>query len=594
MKNEIKVTEKANQSRSATIGGGKYQVYVLNEDGTIAYESGLKKNLILNPAIDDYVSSNATSSFDQLMRYGFCGTGNTPNSEVKANSLYTQAGDQVTRSSGTANFVANDVDNMIKFGSGEEARIVTVNSGTVITVDRLQTVTTPASVTVYNTKRTALDSQVAYTETRMAPPVGEFFQYTVVDVTDADYPRVTLHQSYLFTAAQTENNTITELGVGLHYNKPTFSRIVLDDPVILGPGQQLGFKYQMTSSYDFTPTDNVPFDITGWPVEYNTAGIVDNGDGTAEITVAPSAGDTHHYQVGGNVIISGAQRVKRPIASITSTATEFTLTTSVDHQFTTGDDVEILGVIPNSYNGGWVVASTPTTTTLTITSALNAGAGSGGTIREADPITWWNGEHEVTAIDALNNTITVSIPSGIAEAGDGGVITNSDLCEIVNKGIFGTFFTPTYYSNDIFGTDINAGGFSRYTGQMDHQTSGSYCNQIMVYVQGYDTRIYNGFYQIPSFPNGQNPVPYNVTDTARDLSQTYVPGSFTSYYTKTFSVSDINYDNIKQILIGWDGFSGGMNKQHVFSMWFHEPQKKTGEYTLTFNYSIKMFRTLED
>jgi hypothetical protein len=85
------------------------------------------------------------------------------------------------------------------------------------------------------------------------------------------------------------------------------------------------------------------------------------------------------------------------ITSYSSTATDFEVTTASAHSLTTGDYVKIEGASVSSYNGIWLVASTPTTTTFTIDDTTNAGAATGGTFKtEADAdaayveITGWN------------------------------------------------------------------------------------------------------------------------------------------------------------------------------------------------------------
>lgn len=85
------------------------------------------------------------------------------------------------------------------------------------------------------------------------------------------------------------------------------------------------------------------------------------------------------------------------ISSYSSTATDFEVTTSSTHSLTAGDYVKIAGASVSSYNGIWLVASTPTTTTFTVDDTTNAGAATGGTFKtEADAdaayveITGWN------------------------------------------------------------------------------------------------------------------------------------------------------------------------------------------------------------
>jgi len=67
------------------------------------------------------------------------------------------------------------------------------------------------------------------------------------------------------------------------------------------------------------------------------------------------------------------------ITAITSTPTAFTVS-ALSHGLTAGDQVTIIGATPAGYNGSWTVASS-TTATFTVNSAVNLGAGKGGSAR---------------------------------------------------------------------------------------------------------------------------------------------------------------------------------------------------------------------
>ena len=85
-----------------------------------------------------------------------------------------------------------------------------------------------------------------------------------------------------------------------------------------------------------------------------------------------SAGELFPKRFGNLISISG----------ITSTATDFTVTTSVNHGYTTGEVVEITSTSITGYRNRWTIASTPTLDTFTVTDSNNYGTSSGGSVSE--------------------------------------------------------------------------------------------------------------------------------------------------------------------------------------------------------------------
>jgi hypothetical protein len=64
------------------------------------------------------------------------------------------------------------------------------------------------------------------------------------------------------------------------------------------------------------------------------------------------------------------------VTGVTSTGAAFTVTTSATHDFRVGDFAVLRGMTPAPYNSMWRVATVPTGTTFTVTSALNPGTSS--------------------------------------------------------------------------------------------------------------------------------------------------------------------------------------------------------------------------
>jgi len=82
------------------------------------------------------------------------------------------------------------------------------------------------------------------------------------------------------------------------------------------------------------------------------------------------------YSNGGGTSIQGLTQYSGvSISAITSTASNFTVTTSAS-TWAVGEGVVISGVTPSAYNGSWTIASTNGTTSFTVTSTANPGTGS--------------------------------------------------------------------------------------------------------------------------------------------------------------------------------------------------------------------------
>ena len=74
-----KVTKKKGGHPQAVIGlSGMYRVNIVNPDGTIAGDSGWKKNVITNVGLSDYIMKKFISATGSLTPAYFClGSGNT-------------------------------------------------------------------------------------------------------------------------------------------------------------------------------------------------------------------------------------------------------------------------------------------------------------------------------------------------------------------------------------------------------------------------------------------------------------------------------------------------------------------------------------
>lgn len=354
------------------------------------------------------------------------GTGSTPAS-APIDGTYSQTGSTVTRVTGTGVFVSGNVGDYIKFATGERCKIVTFTNSVTVQVDRSQTVAA-ATITIYDTSRTLLDTWVKATNTKESGGAGETgFSDTGV---------VQYWNTHNFTT-ETVARSYTELGMtsgGTTSSSVLFSRIVLDSPVNVAIGQFLQVRFDIqAAAANYRTSAPITVNVTGWPRPYNVVSITPGTAGGTAFDILLSEACSSHYAVGRPIIVTGALPVKHNVTSYASTGSDFTVVTGTAHGRSPGDSIVIEGATPSAYNGTWTVATVPNSTTVTVTSAINPGAGTGGTLRQATPATWFDGTWTIASfptsstIRVTNNTVTVP-------AGASGTVTNSTAANCIIAG----------------------------------------------------------------------------------------------------------------------------------------------------------------
>ncbi len=399
--------------------GGRYRLRAMNRDGTVAKDFGEHRNLIL-PAGVGSGGGAISRAWADMMNFCHAGTGTTPNSAVLSGT-FSQAGTTVTRVSGVGVFASGNVNDFIKFATGEIAKIVSFTNTVTVEVDRSATVAA-AALTVYDCSRVALDAWVKQTNTTS----GSF-----VTTQDTDARAVTFVRTFDFSF-EVAPATYTEIGVSYSTGSGAqlLSRVVLDTAVDVDAGQFLQVDFSMSAVVDTYGTSQ-PIDvaITGWPRPYSIASITANGTSFDIVLTEP-----HHYAAGRPIIVTGALPASVIISTISSTALDFTVNTSTAHGKAPGDSIEIAGATPSGYNGTWIVATTPDADTLTVTDSANLGAGSGGTLRLTTPGTWFDGTWTAASFPT---TSTIRVTSAITPtpAGAAGTVTNSTAATAIITGI---------------------------------------------------------------------------------------------------------------------------------------------------------------
>lgn len=418
---------------------GFYRYRVMNADGTPATEwSERSKNLVL-PGGYSAASNGASSSegsFKNQIKAMHAGTGTTPN-KVLLDGTYSQTGTTVTRTTGTGTFVSGNVNDFIKFGTGEKCKINSITNTLTVEVDRSQTVAA-TTATIYDTSRIYLDTWVAATSTN---DVSVGFSGETID-TDAG--TTLIWKTYNF-AIEVAAKTYTEVAVTplltLNSTQALFSRVVLSTPVTVNIGQFLQLRFELLCVLgNYRTSTPITMAITGWPFPYAIQSIVSNG--TYWDVVVGSACSSH-YATGRPIIIAGALPATTAITSISSTVSEFTVTTGTAHGKVAADSIVIAGSSVGAYNATWTVLDAPTSTTLRVTSGANPGAATGGTVRLATPGTWFDGTHTIASFPN-STTIRITNATTIPAAGVAGAVTNSVAANAIICGAGGAFATGNF------------------------------------------------------------------------------------------------------------------------------------------------------
>jgi hypothetical protein len=209
-------------------------------------------NLILNNGLNGIYSRYWADSF----LYAIAGLGTTPTSVDSDTTNASQSGTTVTADASF--FGSGDVGNMIKWDSGEEARITAFTSATSVTVANSATVGSGPFV-MYNTNQTQLSNEVKRTNTYLTGSPNCMSTDTGT--------QVQLRRTYDFSV---ETGTVNYTEIGFSWTNTgantTFSRILLPAPVQVLSGQQLRIVYELRISYAPTTPQSGSATINGWPI----------------------------------------------------------------------------------------------------------------------------------------------------------------------------------------------------------------------------------------------------------------------------------------------------------------------------------------
>lgn len=230
---------------------GRIKTRIMNPDGVVR-EQPWQRNLILDIGLDKVAYMPWACAFQWCV----AGTGTTP-TKVTTSSTASQSGSTVTIQSGTFQFVPGHVGKLIYWPTPNvEGRITGFIDSQHVQVSVAQTVATDTFV-IYNVDQTALTTPYSM---HCRYQTGDGFCGTTYSGNTVKLLRtfdfyMELSPVLITEVGFKEGPAVTEL----------FSRILLDEPLYLSPGQWLQVSYELTlrlepqSSTPRTPT------VVGWP-----------------------------------------------------------------------------------------------------------------------------------------------------------------------------------------------------------------------------------------------------------------------------------------------------------------------------------------
>lgn len=465
---------------------GRVKISVL-QDGVVVREFPEQENLILDQGLNNI----ATQRWADQLAYCVAGTGSTPTKDVPTGT-YSQSGTTVTRQTGSVDFAAGDVGKLLRFSTGEEAYITAFTSATQVTVSVSRTVAT-TTIILFRVAQVGLATEVERSNTypSFTLPDTTLSQDTIINSGAGTFK---MRRTYDF-AVRGSNINYTEIGISPSSGAGNnlFSRLLLSGAVTVLTGQQLRVQYELVLySPDINTHTQQTLAITGWPRPYTTS-------------------------------------------SITSTASDFTVTLTEAHHYLAGGKINISGVTPSAYNGEWTIASV-TSTTVVVTSAINPGTA----------------------------TVQGTVVNDLKAAA---YVVNPPIRQLV------------------------AGAITDYRG--GHNTSAAAVNNNWLW-DGSAAGLRAVLYAATSAP-AYSTTSFNTVSggTEKDLTlQSYVSGSFQEVATGTYAAGEGNRQDIRSIGFFRRNTVDGGTTTAIYQLVLEQRQRKDSTHSLTISFTRQWGRDL--
>lgn len=165
---EHPVTEAIREARPVHLGlGNRFKVQVV-ERGEVITERGWQPNLILDQGMDNLATVLSCNLFLNCA----AGTGNTPTEDDSGATTATTSGTTCTASA--AIFAAGDVGKLLRFDTGQKAKITAFTSTTQVTLAASLGVGSATQFTMYRVTQTGLTTELMRTSTYLTTSGASF------------------------------------------------------------------------------------------------------------------------------------------------------------------------------------------------------------------------------------------------------------------------------------------------------------------------------------------------------------------------------------------------------------------------------------
>lgn len=522
------------------------------KDGKVLRTYPVQQNLILDNGLNlmdiSPTADPGGRGWEEMMRVCVAGTGTTPTKQLVSGTA-SQTTTVVTLVGSAYSFVSGDVGSWIKWTSGEQCKITAFTNSTTVTVTPSQSVASGSVVGLYRCNQTGLTTEVKRAGHLSASPSTAYYPvFTKPDTTasqgctfDQANDKITLRRTFDFTA---EVGGVNYTEIGLSYTTVVasnlFSRILLSGAVSVAIGEQLRIEYNLVLQlHGITSRPSGTMTFTGWPIVYNVASITSTG---SDFTITTSA--AHHYAAAGKVNLAGIKKPRFTITAASSTGVDFTLTTSGAHGRSPGDSIIVEGVTPSGYNGTWTCASGTTGSTIVVTSVANPGTGTVfGNVRLAEPGTWYNQEWTIASVTSTTIVVTSALNLGTVNANEGTAFNNTkyafhtscwSLVGVVSDGRPAVGNTQGANNDTLHPMPVNAG-----QGMFDPR---SYLFNVL---------WSNGVEASPTFDANTTDIGTATgrTNATSSVKASYVTGNFYQEWTTEWNAGSFTSQNIRTIAV---------------------------------------------
>ena len=356
-----------------------YKTAAINPDGSVAWERGFKKNLIL----DNGLNMVATTAWVGCFANCAVGTGTNPTKRDSGAITFSRAGTTITASAGF--FSAGDVGRLLKWDTGEEVYITGFTSTTVVSSTTSGTIAS-AEGTVWYVNDTALQTETARTANYSTDAGDNQSTYS--------NPTLTHKRTFLFPA----------VGAGVTYNEigwsnsasagaNLFGRDIIPGGDTLLTGQQ--YKVVVTLLITLSPVTSTAVADVG-NNGFNTAGntnheyiasaygtIASNGTGS-QGELDPSVATTYNFNQGAFTLLSAPSYTSQNVS-------DFGRATLANAAYTNGNFFRD--------SSATIAVGTGNSTTL---SSITFGQGLGGAVSRAFSVAF-------TANQTKDNLHTITV-----------------------------------------------------------------------------------------------------------------------------------------------------------------------------------------